>query len=178
MIQNVSMWRCTDNAWHRNAFRPYTLTTSTFPTHLMPQDLVAKLPDELVWEITKYLYSITTTFEESIPVNRGILSLACCNKRLGRITLPLLYEAVFILDIKSLDRFLSILVQSPTYALLVNTFSLGWYLKRDEDIVASLSMMDPTELIEMAGYLRVLPWVSKTNTPGLMPYSLCIYFKI
>jgi hypothetical protein len=112
----------------------------------MPPDRFAVLADELILEIVNYLSSTTRKHKKSAFVDGRIRPLASCNKRLRRIILPLLYQTVKITKIESLDRFLSILIESPAYARLVREFSLEWYLRKDGR--GSMSTTDPVEPME------------------------------
>jgi hypothetical protein len=91
----------------------------------MPPDRFSLLADELISDVTTYLHSITRDSGQNAPVNRSVLALACCNKRLRCITLPLVYCTVEITRLSSLDSFLLILIETPDYALLVQDLTLG-----------------------------------------------------
>jgi hypothetical protein len=94
----------------------------------MPPDRLALLPDEIVLDITQCLHSITRNLGDNVPINRNILSLARCSKRLRRIALPVIYSTVKITNIKYLNGFLSSLIEIPTYAFLVEDLSLELHL--------------------------------------------------
>jgi hypothetical protein len=114
----------------------------------MPSDRFALLADELILTITTYLHSITRNLRDKVPVNRNILSLASCNKRLRRIVVPVVYSTVEITKVKSLDGFLSLLVEIPSYALLVKDLSLELHLPIGLGRPRLLSTMDPVKLIK------------------------------
>jgi hypothetical protein len=134
----------------------------------MPSDLFALLADELILNITAYLHSITRSLRHKVPVNRNILSLASCNKRLRRIVVPVAYSTVKITNIKFLDGFLSLIIETSAYALLVKRLSLELHLPTGLGRARPLSTMDPVKLIgefQKCALSEDLVWGIKSRDP-------------
>jgi hypothetical protein len=89
----------------------------------MPLELFGMLADELILEILAYILNDPL----ALGPNKYRSPISLCNKRLRRIVLPLLYHSVRIYDIKSLNGFHQIMVDYPTYAVLVKVLELDWY---------------------------------------------------
>jgi hypothetical protein len=95
----------------------------TFHLTPMPSDLLGMLADELILEILAHILNDPL----ALGPNKYRAPISLLNKRLRRIVLPLLYRSVHIHDIKSLNGFHQIMVDYPTYAVLVKILELDWY---------------------------------------------------
>lgn len=95
----------------------------------MPRNLVDKLADEVVLEILNHLdEGIDMSYDEqpTLPLNKSIQAISRANRRLRRISLPLLYRRITLSTTTHLEAFLELLVGSSYHGRLVRSVWLGW----------------------------------------------------
>jgi hypothetical protein len=95
----------------------------------MPFNLFDSLADELVLDILNYLLSIFAASNNSnpLPFSPELWHLSRCNKRLRRITLPLLYHTVTFTKPHFFNRFLERVIRNPLCASQVKSLTIDWY---------------------------------------------------
>jgi hypothetical protein len=94
----------------------------------MSQNMINKLADEVILEILNHLGDEFYGSLEQIPLNAlntSLYALVQTNKRLHRITLPLLYRRITISTDKHLHGFLRLLMGSSCHATMVKRLWLA-----------------------------------------------------
>jgi hypothetical protein len=95
----------------------------------MPFNLFDSLADELVLDILNYLLAIFAASNNSnpSPFSPDLWHISRCNKRLRRITLPLLYHTIIFTMPRFFNPFLELVIRNPLYASQVQSLTIDWY---------------------------------------------------
>jgi hypothetical protein len=148
---------------------------------LAAENLFNKLADETVEQIVRYVA------ENNWRSDSDILRISLCDRRLRRISLPVLFREVSFLSPTSIYRFFRNLVNVPEHGLLVRRIKLGFYpdsLNQHKNSVTRAEVrkfVEETRLLNLHASLvpkikRKVPWAfALTFLPRLINLEdLCI----